>query len=58
MLNQRDDYAYQGLQYYEQLLRFSMGDFATVPNIAKAWEVSGWHRLYVPLREGIRWSDP
>ena len=58
MLNQRDDYAYQGLQYYEQLLRFSMGDFATVPNIAKAWEVSEDGLVFTfHLREGIRWSD-
>jgi len=58
MLNQANDYAYEGLQFYEPLLRFAMVDFSTVPNIAESWDVSENGLVFTfHLREGIKWSD-
>ncbi|NLD73553.1 MAG: hypothetical protein GX649_12655, partial [Chloroflexi bacterium] len=57
-LNQRDDFANEALQFYEQLLRFSMYDYATVPNVAESWEVSEDGLTFTfHLLEGIKWSD-
>ena len=58
MLNQANDYAYQGLHFYEPLLRFAMYDFSTVPNLAESWEVAEDGLSFTfNLREGVKWSD-
>ncbi len=56
-LNQRDDTAYEALQYYESLLRFRMYDYEVIPNLIEKWDVKDGKVFTLYIHKGIKWSD-